>query len=108
MAQHLHEPHPNQDPRAQGVQSSHNNQRLLIILIKLIQHAEANAHAKWGGRSKRSSHNALRKQRAVRQGRDTGAEGEAFEHLVEDDNDEEGAEGGVAGYNEGDTNHCTG
>lgn len=32
-----------------------------------------------------------------------GAEGDAFEHLVEEDDDEEGDEGAVACYDEGET-----
>jgi len=106
--QHLHNTHPRQDTRRQRIKRSNRNDSTRIIPIELLKYADTNGHADWGDEHENTTHDALLQRRDcdAREACNTGAEGNAFEHLVEENDDEECDEGTVTGNDKGDTNHC--
>ena len=95
---HLMDADPRQNPRAERIKRPYGNQRRRIAPIEPVQHADANSHADRRDERKARAHGELGQRRGGGRGesRDAGAEGEAFEHLVEEDDDEERDEEGVA------------
>lgn len=83
---------------------------MFAILIERVEHADADGHADRGDEREYERQEQPGRGCCAGFGQhgDARAEGEAFEHLVEDDDDEEGFEDGVAGDDEGDADYCEG
>ncbi len=119
--QHIDDTDPEQDARAERVERADGDNRRRIVAVELVEHAEADGHADGRDERKGKPHEQLGPERGdvgggqlggggVRERRrqlaDLGAERDALEHLVEDDDDEQGAEDGVAGDDEGEADDC--
>lgn len=101
--QHLHNPHPSQNTRRQRIQRSQRDNRTRVITIELIEYADPNGHTNGRDEREDSAHDAFLQGRGGGFGQlgDAGTESDAFEHLVEEYDDEEGYEEAVARYDEG-------
>lgn len=130
---HLDDANPHKDTCGQSIQSSDGDDGVTVIAIEIRENTNTDGHTDRSDESERSGEQelpgeregrglqwAVRCQRRllafggtlVRFGRvalsqlgDAGAQGDAFEHLVEEDDDEEGQEEGVSGNDQRNTNN---
>lgn len=112
MGPHPHKSNPKEDTSRQGIQGTQRNNGIRIISIKSLQNANTNRHSNRGDDREQTRHNevlhTIPGEETVGCGGggesgDAGAQGETFEHLVEEDDDEERDEDGVTGDYERDT-----
>ena len=98
--QHPHDTRVEQDPCRQRIQRRDRDDRGWVVAVEGAQHAEADGHTERGdeGKGERQEEFGREQPRGLRgQAGDTGAQGEAFKELVEEDYDEESGVEGVGG-----------
>jgi len=102
--QHLHDTHPRQYTRRQRIKRSNRNDCTWVVTVELVEHADTDSHADGRDERKDAGHDEFLERGCSCFGElgDAGSEGDALEHLVEEDDDEEGEEERVAGDDEGD------
>lgn len=102
--QHPDDARIEQDTGGQGIQRRDGDHRGGVIAVERVQDPQADGHTQWGDDAVSGRHEDLGRERSGGLGGEAGnagAEGETFEELVEEDDDEEGEVEGVAGYDEG-------
>lgn len=102
---HLHHADPQQNASAESIERTNRNDSRRIVAIEAGEHANADGHTDWRRDGERKTEQQLAQQTAWDHG-DAGAEREAFEDLVEEDDNEEGDEAGVSGHDERDADYC--
>lgn len=108
LRQHLHQAHPQQNTRADGVQRSQRHNRLRIVPVEALQGGNADDHTNGRDQREDGSHETLVFERGGPERGDAGAESEALEHLMEEDDDKEGSVEGVGSHAEGYADDCNG
>lgn len=105
LGQHLNHPNPGEDTGGEGIQGADSDQRRGVVSVELFEDADANSHTDGGDERKDAAHNGLLEERDALLGKasNAGTKRDTLEHLVEEDDGEEGLEERVASNHKSET-----